>query len=302
MDIRAVDLNLLVVFDAMVEHRSVTRAAEAIGLSQPATSAAVNRLRLLFDDPLFVKTGAEMKPTPRARELADPVRRVVATVKSEILPSPSFDPATEDRVFTIVAPDIAEVNLLPRVMARCAVDAPHVRLRTLAMPRQAAAETLESGTAELAVGYFPDLRKAGFFQQRLFSARLVCIVRKDHPTIGASLSLKQYLAASHALVRPEGREHVFDTFLHERGMVRRVVLELAHYMSLLPIIASTDLVATVPQDLAEVCVQHAAIRMLPSPVRSPAVEIHQYWHRRVHKDAANAWLRGVFSDLFGRSR
>ncbi len=299
MDIRALDLNLLVLFDAMVEHRSVTRAAEAVGLSQPATSAAVNRLRRLFGDPLFVRTGAEMKPTPRAIELADPVRRVVAVVKGEILHAQAFDPATDERVFTIIAPDIAEVNLLPAVLAHCAVESPQVRLRTLAMPRQAAAETLESGAAELAVGYFPDLRKAGFFQQKLFATELVCIVRSGHPAIGASLTLKQYLAAAHALVSPEGREHVFDKFLHERGLKRRVVLEISHYMSLLPIIAGSDLVATVPMDLAEVCARHAAIRIVPAPIKSPAVEIHQYWHSRSHKDPANTWLRGLFHRLFG---
>ena len=166
------------------------------------------------------------------------------------------------------------------------------------MPRHAAAESLESGAAELAIGYFPDLRKAGFYQQRLFETRLTCIVRRDHPTIGRRLTLKQYLAASHALVRPEGREHVFDQFLQKRGFKRNVVLEISHYMSLLPIIETSDLVATVPQDLAEICARHADIRIVPAPIDSPAIEVHQYWHARFHQDAANVWLRGVIRKLF----
>jgi len=299
MDIRSVDLNLLVVFDAMVEHRSVTRAAEALGLSQPATSAAVGRLRTLFDDALFVKTGTEMRPTPRAAELAEPVRRVVATVKGEILRVQRFDARTADRCFTIIAPDIAEIKLLPPALAHLAQHAPNARLRTLAIPRNAAAETLESGAAELAVGYFPDLRKAGFYQQKLFSTHLSCMVRRDHPTIGARMSAKQYFAASHALVSPDGRQHVFDQFLQQQGLKRRVVLEISHYMSLLPIIESTDLVATVPHDLAELCAQHAAIRVLPSPIKSPAIEVHQFWHGRFHKDPGHVWLRGVLHGAFG---
>ena len=299
MDIRSLDLNLLVVFDAMVEHRSVTRAGEALNLSQPARSAAVGRLRPLFGDPLFVKTGNEMRPTPRAAELAAPVRLVIGTVKGEILQAQAFTPRTAQRSFSIIAPDIAEIKLLPKVLAHFAKHAPQANLRALSMPRHAAAESLEAGTAELAVGYFPDLHKAGFYQQKLFANKLVCIVRRGHPTIGATLSLKQYLAASHALVRPEGREHVFDQFLHQRGLKRRVVLEISHYMSLLPIIESSDLVATVPQDLAEVCARHADIRMLPAPVKSPAIEVHQFWHSRFHKDPANAWLRGVLHSLFG---
>ena len=142
MDIRGFDLNLLVAFDAMVEHRSVTRAAEALGLSQPAMSAAVARLRQRFGDPLFVKTGPEMRATPRAAELAAAVRRVVETVRSEILQLSAFDPLSSTRTFTILTPDIGEINFLPRVLSRMATDAPHANLRTLSMPRHATRDAL----------------------------------------------------------------------------------------------------------------------------------------------------------------
>ncbi len=299
MDIRSIDLNLLVVFDAMVEHRSVTRAAESLGLSQPAMSAAVGRLRTLFDDPLFVKTGPEMQPTARATELARPVRLVVGTVKAEILQAQRFEARTAERSFTIITPDIAEIKIVPATLAHLAEHAPNARLRTLSIPRNAAAESLESGAAELAVGYFPDLRKTGFYQQKLFSTHLSCMVRSKHPTIGERMTQKQYFAAAHALVSPDGRQHVFDQFLHSQGLKRRVVLEISHYMSLLPIIEGSDLVATVPHDLAELCARHAAVRVLPSPIKSPAIEVHQFWHSRFHKDPGNVWMRGVLHGLFG---
>lgn len=297
MDIKNVDLNLLRVFDAMVEHQSVTRSAEAIGLSQPATSAAVARLRGLFDDALFVKKGAQMLPTPRAMALAPAVRRVMDTIRTEILQAHTFDPSTSERTFTILTPDIGEINFLPKLLNRFMAQAPGVNLKTLAMPRHAAAEALESGEAELAIGYFPDLQKAGFFQQRLFRNTFVCIVRKDHPTIRDTMTLKRYLDAPHAAVRP-GREHLFEEFLQERGLKRRVLLETSHFTSLLPIIESSDLIATVPRDMADMCVSHAAIRIVDVPLKAPTIEVHQFWPRRSHKDAGNMWLRGLVHELF----
>jgi DNA-binding transcriptional LysR family regulator len=300
VDINAVDLNLLVVFDAMVTHRSVTRAGQALALIQPAMSAAVARLRALLDDPLFVRSGAEMKPTPRALELATPIRRVIELVKTDVLQRSRFDPAVTTRVFTIVTPDIGEINFLPKLIERFAREAPMARLRTIAEPRTAAARALESGDAELAVGYFPDLRRAGFFQQKLFDNRHVCLIRSDHPTIGRRLSLKDYLAASHAIVRPEGREHVFEQFMQQKGLQRHVLVELSHFMSLLPVLERSDLIATVPLDLASVCVRYGTLRLVDAPVKSPAIAVHQFWHTLFHKDPANIWLRGLIRSLFLR--
>jgi len=299
MDIAKVDLNLLVAFAAMAEHRSVTRAAESIGLSQPAMSAAVARLRVLFDDALFVKTPAGMQPTPRASQLAEPVLRVVETIRSEILPASAFDPGAATKAFAIVLPDIAEVHFLPRILAAFASEAPRCTLRTMAMARHAAADALASGAAELAIGYLPDLQKAGFFMQKLFVNDYVCIVRKDHPAVGERMTLPTYLAASHAVVSPDGREHLLEQALQLRRVERRVVVVLSHFMSLLPIVEGSDLVATVPRDLAGICERHGDIRIVAPPFESPTVEVHQFWHRRFHQDAASVWLRTRVHQLFG---
>lgn len=300
MELGSVDLNLLVVFDAMVTHRSVTRAGQALGLSQPATSAAVARLRRLLDDPLFVRSGAEMKPTARAAELAEPIRRVMDLVKTDVLRRARFDPGSTTRRFTILMPDIGEVNFLPPLLERFATDAPHARLRALAQPQAAAAEALESGRADLAVGYFPDLQRAGFYQQKLFDNLHVCLLRIDHPTIGQRLTLKDYLAASHAIVRPEGREHVFEQFMQQRGLRRKVLVELSHFMSLLPVLERSDLIATVPRHLSEVCVRYGTLRQIDAPVQSPSIAVHQFWHKLSHREPANFWLRGVVRSLFTR--
>lgn len=298
MDLKSVDLNLLVVFDAVFEHRGVTRAGEAVGLSQPAMSAALSRLRSLFDDPLFVRSGAEMKPTPTAQMLAPAVRSVMDTIRSDILRRGHFDPLTTTRLFTVLTPDIGEVNFVPPLLQRLAELAPHAHLRTLAFPRTTAAEALESGEADLALGYFPDLHRAGFFQQKLFENPHCCLMRQGHPLAQGKLTLKQYLGAEHAVVRPAGREHVLERFLHERGLTRRVVVELSHFMSLLPVIEQSDVIATVPKDLADLCCRHGRLQQVDTPFKSPVTPIHQSWHRRFHHDAAVVWLRSVVHGLF----
>ena len=292
MDIRSVDLNLLVIFDAMARHRSVNRTAEAVGLSQPATSAALARLRAVFDDALFVRAGTQMKPTPRALELAPVVHQVVETITREILQPPAFDPGTARRAFTILTPDIGEVAFLPGVLRRLRQEAPHVQLRALSMPRQAAAEALEAGTAELAVGFFPDLQKAGFFQQGLFRTSYACIASAARRSPDR-LTLKQYLGAKHVVVRPDGREHLLDAWLQGKGWERDVALELSHFMSLIALLPGSDLLATVPLDIATVLERHIAIRRIGLPFKPPQIDVLQSWHRRMHHDAANLWLRGV---------
>lgn len=302
MDIRSLDLNLLVVFDAMLEHQNVTKAGDSIQLSQPAMSAAVSRLRELFDDPLFVRTRQGMAPTPKAQALSPSVRQVVQTIRGDILQPKEFNPLLSDRTFTLVTPDIAEVNFLPRLISELAKKSPHINLRTLAMPREAAAHSLESASAEMAIGYFPDLHKAGFFQQKLITNSHVCLVRMNHPTIGNKITSAQFLQAAHAVVKPDGREHLFERFLQGKGIKRRVVVELSHFMSLLPIIETSNLLATVPKDLAEFFVQHGNVRYIPTPMKSPVIDVHLFWHQRFHKEPAHIWLRQVIHQLFNQTK
>lgn len=297
MDIRTIDLNLLVVFDALARHRSVGRAGEALGLSQPASSAALARLRAAFDDALFVRAGTTMKPTPRALELAPAVHRVVEAINTDILQQASFDPARSERDFTILTPDIGEVAFLPGVLRRLRTEAPQVRLLASALPRQAAAQALESGEADLAVGFFPDLQKAGFFQQGLFKTSYACITcAKAGPPL-PRMTRKQYLDARHVVVRPDGREHTLDRFLEARGWRRHVTLELSHYMSLLALLPGTDLIATVPEDIATATERLVAIRRIALPFKPPVIDVQQFWHRRMQHDPANKWLRRVFYEV-----
>ncbi|MEO8751303.1 MAG: LysR family transcriptional regulator [Casimicrobiaceae bacterium] len=297
MDIKKTDLNVLMVFAAMLEHGNVTRAGIALGLSQPAMSAALKKLRTQLGDPLFVRGGHGMRPTPRALQAAGPVKRVLAAVKTEILQAPAFDPATATRSFTIITPDIGEVVFLPKLLAYAVRHAPDIDFRSLPIPSPGAGDALEAGVADLAIGYFPDLARPGFYQQRLFRNAFVCILRNDHPQIGSQLTMEAFLRASHAVVRPAGRTHVFDAFLEKRRIRRRVRVEIAHFASLLTIVAESDLIATVPSDIGEVFSRMAKIRLLPPPIQPPRFDVKQHWHGRVHVDAANRWLRKSLREL-----
>jgi DNA-binding transcriptional LysR family regulator len=297
LDIARADLNGLVIFEALLKHGSVTQAGIALGLSQPAMSAALRKLRDQFGDPLFVRTGHGMRPTPRALQVAGPVGRVLDTVRAEILQEAPFDPATATRTFTLITPDIGEVVFLPKILGYAQRHAPGVDFRSLAIPSPGAGDALQVGVADLAIGYFPDLVRPGYYQQRLFRNSFICIVRADHPTIRSDLTLANFLAASHAVVRPSGRTHVFDEFLQRRGIARRVRAEIAHFTSLLTVITTSDLIATVPLDIAQVFSRMARIRLVQPPLQPPKFDLRQHWHARVHKDAANVWLRRTVREL-----
>lgn len=300
MDLSRVDLNLLVVFEAMLEQQNVTRAAQVIGLSQPAMSAALAKLRALLNDPLFVRTGTGMKPTPNALRLAPSVARVLKIVRSEILQEAHFDPATSCRTFIINTPDLGEMVFIPKLLRRLAMDAPGVTLKTIALSSEKSEKALEAGDIDLCLGYYPDLTKAGFYQQRLFNHSFVCIVRADHPEVlGNTISLQQFLSMPHAVVRAEGRsQELFEHLLLERGIERRVVLESRNFMSLPMIIAESDLISTVPMAVGVAFSKIANLKVLELPMKAPSYDLKQYWHERFHRDSVNMWLRGVVRELF----
>lgn len=298
MNIADLDLNVLVVFDAMLQHQSVTRAGHALDLSQPAMSAALAKMRAQLGDPLFVRTGHGMRPTPRALQLAEPVKRILEMVRLDVLQQPAFDPATARRTFTVITPDIGETVFVPKILAYAQTHAPRIAIRSMAISSEGAGEALELGLADLAIGYFPDLAKPGFYQQRLFKNSFVCMVRADHPRIRGSLTTDEFLRESHALVRPAGRTHLFEQFLHSKNIKLDVRAELSHFASLLTIISSSDLIATVPRDIGHVFASLAKVQLLDLPLQPPSFHLMQHWHTVAHTDPANIWFRQMVKTLF----
>lgn len=294
------DLNLLYVLVALDERRSVSGAAQKLRRSQPGVSVALARLRDFFGDPLFVRSGNGMQPTPRAAALIDSARAVLARVGADIVADPSFDPARSDRPITLVLSDVGEVVLLPALLKHLRIVAPNAMVRCVTLPPAEVALQLESGEVDLAIGYFPDLKKHNFYQQSLFSDTFASLIRSAHPVRAEKLDIGQYLALDHAVVRAESRtEEVIERYLSRRKIHRRVVLMTPHFASAPIVVAQSDLIVTIPEPLARYFSNVAAgVRVVQLPFEPPQIAIKQFWHRKFHHDERSRWLRGIVCALF----
>jgi DNA-binding transcriptional LysR family regulator len=298
MNLASLDLNLLRVFDAVYTHRNVSAAASALSMSQPAVSNALKRLRREFADELFTRSPQGMSPTPQADRAAATVSQALGLLRDGLEPGPLFDPAKARRGFTMIMSDIGEIVFLPELLRFLQETAPNVRIEAVTLPVREARLAMEAGAVDLAIGFLPDL-KAGFYQQRVFEQKYVCMVRQGHPRIGESMSMKTFIEARHAVVNAEGTGHgIVEAMFERAGLAPEMVVRLPHFLAAPMVVAATDLVATVPFKLGELYARTLPLRLLPHPLKIPAFQVNQYWHRRFHKDPANQWLRGHFARLF----
>lgn len=302
MDLREIDLNLLVVFNQLLLDRSVSTAAVKLGVTQPAVSNALKRLREVFKDDLFLRTSKGMEPTPYALHLAEPVIYALNTLQSAFSRRDSFDPATSTRKFQIAMTDIGEMYFMPPLMEALAQQAPHVSISTLRPNTGNLQEDMESGTVDLALGLLPHL-KAGFFQRRLFRHKYVCVFRKGHPVARSPMSLKQFCELSHVGVVAANTGHgEVDSLLERSGIARKMRLTVPHFVAVGHILQTTDLIATLPERFAERCVGPFDLVATPHPVRLPDIAINLFWHAKYNRDPANVWLRQLFVELFADSK
>ncbi|MEY4750163.1 MAG: hypothetical protein RIQ60_2377 [Pseudomonadota bacterium] len=292
------DLNLLRVFAQLHAQRRVSRVAESLGLSQPAVSNALARLRKALGDPLFVATPAGMAPTPLAEELAGPVAQALATLQTALSRPQGFDPSTSQRVFSVGMTDIGEIYFLPALMQALAQRAPNIALSTVRNTAVNLKEAMESGQVDLAIGLLPQL-SSGFHRRTLFTQRYVCLMRAGHPLARTAFGVEQFSAAEHLGVVTSGTGHGrVDELLARSGIRRRVRLSVPHFVAIGHILASTDLIATVPERLAERLAGVYGLVALPHPADLPEVSIAVYWHAKLHTDVGNHWLRQLVGELF----
>lgn len=290
------DLRLLSVFNEIYKARSVSRAADALDLGQPAVSIALSRLRERFADPLFVRTSKGMEPTPFGQELILPIQDALAAIEKALGHKSIFDPRTARRTFCICMSDISQLVLLPRLWAEIRSVAPRVEI-DIAPLSEDTPRLLESGAADLALGFLPQL-EAGFFQQTMFGQHYVCMVSADHPRIRKSLTLRQFQSEAHAIVIGSGPGHaVIERELARHGIVRRVALRIPSYIGVAFVVEGTDLIVTIPQRLADVLKGHGRFHILRTPVPLPRYSIKLHWHERFHTDPGNQWLRSLISKV-----
>lgn len=297
LNLRDIDLNLLVVFHELYKERRVAAVAESLGLTQPAVSNALSRLRRMLGDELFLRTGRGMEPTPYATHLAEPIAQALATIRDSLERQLEFDPAASVRKFTIAMTDLGEIHFLPRLMHRLAEVAPGVTISTVRNTSVVLSDELESGRVDIAFGLLPQL-KAGFFQRLLFRQRYVCLFRKGHSLDKESMSLEDFESAQHVLVVAAGTGHATVNDAIERRAVRRNVrLSVPHFVALGHILASTDLIATVPERYVRESMAPFNLTYLPVPVPVPEFDVNLFWHARFHKEPGNQWLRSLIAEL-----
>jgi DNA-binding transcriptional LysR family regulator len=294
------DLNLLHVLVAIDQHRSVSAAALALRRSQPSISVALRKLREYFDDPLFVRTGNVMQPTPRAANLIRSAQSILARVDLDIVAASAFDPRTSRSAVTFALSDVGEVVVLPAIMKELRRQMPQAPIRSLSLPPNQVAAELEGGGVDLAIGYFPDLKARNFYQQVLYFDTFASLIRAGHPITSDTLSIKQYLQLEHIVVRAESRtEEVIERYLARKHIRRNVVLTTPHFASAPMIVAQSDLVVTIPQPLAQYFSRVGAnVRVVGLPFDPPRIALKQFWHRKYHRDARNRWLRNLVCRLF----
>lgn len=298
MNLQDIDLNLLVVFNQLLIERRVSRVADKLGVSQPAVSNSLAKLRKLLGDELFLRTAQGMVPTPFADQLAESVTYALGMIHSALNQHSSFDPRTSARSFTIGMTDIGEIVFLPALLERLAIDAPGVTLSTVRNATVNLKDEMEAGNVDLAVGLLPQL-KTGFFQRRLFRQRYVCVFRKGHQLDKKRITLDDFARAEHVVVISGGTGHgKVDELLQRSGVQRRVRLTVPHFVAVGHILSATDMIATVPERLAEKLAAPFGLRHLHHPAALPEVAINLFWHAKSHKDPANQWLRSVLVGMF----
>jgi len=291
------DLNLLPVFVTLMEERNVTRAADRLGITQPALSNALSRLRVVMRDPLFVRERYGMQPTQMALELAPVIATALAAIDGVVLGQQEFDPVQADLSFTIAPNSYVEYVLMPAIVAKLREMAPGIRLRLTPFGNDLVETGVMSGTTAMVLGRIvepPD----NLVVQHLMDEGLACVVRADHPEISDSLSKEQYERLRHVNVVPHGRLRagLFQA-LEKRGLRREVAVSVTHFLAVPEMIAVTDYCATLPRLICRHLVADRRLKIVPAPVDLGSFPVDLAWHVRHRNDPAHRWLRSLIADV-----
>lgn len=287
---------LLQLFDVLYQCRSVTRAAEQLGQSQPTISIWLARLREQLNDPLFVRTPGGMAPTPRTDQLIGPCREVLESLRRLTAWEPQFIAATAQRRFRLCVSDASHITLLPSILNHLRSHAPGIRLEAARIDGNTES-ALESGEADLAIGFVPWLG-GGMYQQVLFEQDWVCLSSPQHPRLGDGMSLERYRAEGHVQISFGTGQKLLEAGLARAGIERRIMLELPAFLGLGMIIGTTDLLGTLPRHIGQTLADMHGLQVHDCPFEVEGFTVKQHWHARYHQDNGNRWLREVVRGLF----
>lgn len=300
MNLAAIDIQLLRVFDAMFVEASTVRAGQRLGLSQPAVSAALGRLRHIAGDALFVREGNRMVPTSRAVELRQPVQLALEHFETAMAAVAGFDPGRSERTFKILGSDYFSNLLMPRLAGLATPIAPAVRLQMLDHPSAEISEQLRQGNIDVAVAP-REATPEWVNKQKLHDSHIVCVARKAHPVLveygikpGQRIPPEVFCQIPQVLMSMDGATRgTMDTALSESGLSRRVVMTVPHFQAVALCVASSAMLGNLPVHFAHLSAQWLGLDIFRPPVDPPIVGVFVYWHRRLDQDPANAWLRGL---------
>lgn len=291
------DLNLLPVFMALMEERSVTRAAERLGITQPALSNALGRLRAMLLDPLFVRERYGMQPTQKAEALAPVFAAALASIGEAIQGQQAFEPAQATQLVTLAPNSYAEFVLVPAIVARLREQAPGIRLRLTPFGSDLAETGVVSGQTAMVLGRVVD-PPANLVVQHLMDDGLACVVRADHPAVGRRITQKQYEKLRHVNMLPPGRLRVgLFQALERQGLRREVAVSVTHFLAIPEMVAVTDCCATLPRLICRRLADDKRLKILPAPVDLGTFPVQMAWHARYRQDPAHAWLRALVTEV-----
>lgn len=307
MNLKNVDLNLLIYLDALLSTRSVTQAAESMGISQPAMSNGLRRLRELFSDPLLIRTKGGMSPTERAEELQPLIRKIVTDLEIAVEPDKGFDPSIADRVFRLSISDYSECTLMPPLLQRIHSVAPNITLDILT-PSDVSYDDVESGKVDVVINRFDDLPQS-FHHKTIWRDNFSCMISRHNPIL-EHFDLHSYLEASHVWVsktgmgigvgvEPSAVQQLgwVDDALARLGEKRRIRVFTRHYQAAMQLAELPDLVITLPSKSANLQKDNPDVMILPPPFDIPAIELKMAWSPLLQHNPAHQWLRGLIADV-----
>ncbi|MBW4461596.1 MAG: LysR family transcriptional regulator [Nodosilinea sp. WJT8-NPBG4] len=294
IDLSAIDLNLLVAFEALYAEQSVTAAAQRLHVGQPAMSAALGRLRSLFDDDLFVRVGREMRPTAKAKAIAPQITAALDTIRATLAEPQSFIPISSQRVFTLATSDYFASLILPKMLVAFKQQAPHIDLRLITIEKESFVELIEGEIVDLALGTFANL-PSHILEENLLAERFLGVCRLNHPALeNGKVELEQFVAFPHALFTlRRDAVGIVDQILAEQGLQRRVALTVPYWLALPTAIATSDLLAAIPSCLEQHFLQYYPLQVFKLPLEMPHWVISMAWSKLSDRNSANLWLRQI---------
>jgi DNA-binding transcriptional LysR family regulator len=296
VNLASVDLNLLLVFDALMIERSVTKAGNRVCLSQPAVSAALNRLRHLTNDELFVRRTDGMHPTQRALELEDPIRKALLQINDALEPQ-AFSPSESTRSFCIALNDLGAAMIMPHLASSLSHIAPQINITVEHADGEQAIRLIESGKVDMAVGLFDKPGDTVEFE-KLYDIPFSCAMRFNHPLIGKDIDIDHFAATSQlAITHDGGISRMIDKLLVHHAKRRRIAFTVPHFLAGAFVLTNTDLIATLPNKLIRRFGSAAGIRAVEMPFAQMQIECGMAWNKETSKSHAHIWMRSLLRDI-----